>query len=219
MTTKITTTPSPLEVVDKINAVIDDATNLSTTVVNKLDKTGKAADAVKADTATTISTTLPIDKGGTNATTAENARTNLGLATAFTAASISGKVITLTKANGTTTTLTTQDTVNTGATTKKLDTTITVTMGSTKTVTVSSLTVAKPIFITYDVTTNTATKLIYVTNVATSPGTTREIASSSTGWISEWTSHVFVATATTSVLTFENNSSRGDASVKVSVYQ
>ena len=110
MTTKITTTPSPLEVVDKINAVIDDTTNLSTTVGNKLDKTGKAADAVKADTATTISTTLPLDKGGTNATTAANARTNLGLATAFTAASISGKVITLTKADGTTTTLTTQDT-------------------------------------------------------------------------------------------------------------
>lgn len=39
MTTKITTTPSPLEVVDKINAVIDDTTNLSTTVGNKLDKT------------------------------------------------------------------------------------------------------------------------------------------------------------------------------------
>ena len=153
MTTKITTTPSPLEVVDKINAVIDDATNLSTTVGNKLDKTGtaasattlsgltatvtelnyvdgvtsniqtqlngklstsgKAASATKADTATTagnVTGTVAVANGGTGATTATKARTNLGLSTAFTAASISGKVITLTKADGTTTTLTTQDT-------------------------------------------------------------------------------------------------------------
>lgn len=39
MTTKITTTPTPLAVVDKINSIIDDTTNLSTTVGNKLDKT------------------------------------------------------------------------------------------------------------------------------------------------------------------------------------
>ena len=39
MTTKITTTPTPLEVVDTINSIIDDTTNLSTTVGDKLDKT------------------------------------------------------------------------------------------------------------------------------------------------------------------------------------
>lgn len=70
MTTKITTTPTPLAVVDTINSIIDD----------KLDKTGKAASASTADTATTLSSTLAIEKGGTGATTAANARTNLGLA-------------------------------------------------------------------------------------------------------------------------------------------
>lgn len=53
---------------------------------------------------------VPVANGGTGATTAATARTNLGLSTALTAASISGKVITLTKADGTTQTLTTQDT-------------------------------------------------------------------------------------------------------------
>ena len=51
----------------------------------------------------------PIANGGTGATTAANARTNLGLSTAITAASISGRNITLTFADGTTKTLTTQD--------------------------------------------------------------------------------------------------------------
>ena len=55
---------------------------------------------------------VPVANGGTGATTAANARTNLGLSTAVTSASISGKTITLTKADGSTTTLTTQDTVS-----------------------------------------------------------------------------------------------------------
>ncbi len=54
--------------------------------------------------------TVAIANGGTGATAAADARTNLGLSTAVTAASISGKVITLTFADGTTKTLTTQDT-------------------------------------------------------------------------------------------------------------
>lgn len=55
-------------------------------------------------------TTITVAQGGTGATTAANARTNLGLSTAITGASISGRTITLTKADGTTQTLTTQDT-------------------------------------------------------------------------------------------------------------
>lgn len=53
---------------------------------------------------------VPIANGGTGATTAADARTNLGLSTAVTGATISGKTITLTFADGTTKTLTTQDT-------------------------------------------------------------------------------------------------------------
>lgn len=82
---------------------------------------GAATSAVKLATARTINgisfdgtknitIVNSVAQGGTGASTAENARTNLGLSTAVTAASISGKTITLTLANGTTQTLTTQDT-------------------------------------------------------------------------------------------------------------
>lgn len=54
---------------------------------------------------------LPIAGGGTGASDARGARSNLGLGTAITSASISGTEITLTKADGTIQTLTTQDTV------------------------------------------------------------------------------------------------------------
>lgn len=143
MTTKITTTPSPLEVVDKINSIIDDkldktgtatyattlsgltatvtelnyvdgvTSNIQAQLNEKLGTSGKAASATKADTATTagnVTGIVEVTHGGTNATTATNARKNLGLSTAFTAASISGKVITLTDADGATTKLTIQDT-------------------------------------------------------------------------------------------------------------
>lgn len=175
MTTKITTTPTPLAVVDKINSIIDDkldktgtaasattlsgltatvtelnyvdgvTSNIQTQLNGKLSTSGKAASAATADSAATLSSTLPINKGGTNATTAANARTNLGLSTAFIAASISGKVITLTEANGTTTTLTTQDTVNsfTGAVSQKSSKT-----PSTRTTwSITGLTAYKPLFI------------------------------------------------------------------------
>lgn len=153
MTTKITTTPTPLAVVDKINEIIDDkldktgtaasattltgltatvaelnkmdgvtattaelnyvdgvTSNIQTQLNGKLSTSGKAASATKADTATTLSSTLPINKGGTNATTAANARTNLGLNDAIVGLSVNGKVITYTQADGGTGTITTQDT-------------------------------------------------------------------------------------------------------------
>ena len=92
MTTKITTTPTPLAVVDKINSIIDDATSLSTTVGNKLDKTGTAAKATA-------------DANGKNI-----ANTYATKAQAVTSLSASGKTVTYTKADGSTGTFTTQDT-------------------------------------------------------------------------------------------------------------
>lgn len=142
MTTKITTTPTPLAVVDTINSIIDDkldktgtaasattltgltatvtelnyvdgvTSNIQTQLNGKLSTSGKAASATTADSAGNVTGTVAIANGGTGATTAATARTNLGLSTAFTAASISGRTITLTKADGTTQNLTTQDTTS-----------------------------------------------------------------------------------------------------------
>lgn len=96
---KITSAPTPNEMISTINAIIDD----------KLGKDEKASSASSADSAATLSSTLPINKGGTNATTAANARTNLGLNDAIVGLSISGKTITYTQADGGTGTITTQD--------------------------------------------------------------------------------------------------------------
>ena len=82
MTTKITTTPTPLAVVDKINSIIDD----------KLDKTGTAAKATA-------------DASGNNITT-----TYATKAQAVTSLRASGKTVTYTKADGSSGTFTTQDT-------------------------------------------------------------------------------------------------------------
>lgn len=94
MTTKITTTPTPLAVVDTINSIIDDTTNLSTTVENKLDKTGTAAKATA-------------DASGNNITD-----TYVTKSQAVTSLSASGKTVTYTKADGSTGTFTTQDTTS-----------------------------------------------------------------------------------------------------------
>lgn len=57
-----------------------------------------------------IEDVMSIEQGGTGSETASGARTNLGLETAITDASISGNTITLTSADGSTKTLITQDT-------------------------------------------------------------------------------------------------------------
>ena len=82
---KFTTTPSPIEVVEKVNAVIDD-------VAGKLSTSGTAAKATA-------------DASGNNI-----ANTYATKATAITGLSVSGTTITYTKGNGTTGTITTQDT-------------------------------------------------------------------------------------------------------------
>ena len=82
---KFTTTPSPIEVVEKVNAVIDD-------VAGKLSTSGTAAKATADASGNTITSTYE---------TKANAITGL---------SVSGKTITYTKGNGTTGTITTQDT-------------------------------------------------------------------------------------------------------------
>ena len=82
---KFTTTPSPIEVVEKVNAVIDD-------VAGKLSTSGTAAKATADASGNTITSTYE---------TKANAITGL---------SVSGKTITYTKGNGSTGTITTQDT-------------------------------------------------------------------------------------------------------------
>ena len=56
-----------------------------------------------------IENIMSVEQGGTGSETASGARSNLGLATAVTGASINGKNITLNMADGTNKTLTTQD--------------------------------------------------------------------------------------------------------------
>lgn len=68
-----------------------------------------AANVLQASPRPGVTGTLPVASGGTGASNASGARTNLGLETAIIGASISGTNITLTKADGTTQTLTTKD--------------------------------------------------------------------------------------------------------------
>lgn len=82
---KFTTTPSPIEVVEKVNAVIDD-------VAGKLSTSGTAAKATA-------------DASGNNI-----ANTYATKAQAVTNLTASGKTVTFTKADGSTGTFTTQDT-------------------------------------------------------------------------------------------------------------
>lgn len=75
------------------------------------DESGNTIIQMPITRAGNIEDVMSIQQGGTGADNVAGARTNLGLSTAVTGASISGKVITLTFADGTTKTLTTQDTV------------------------------------------------------------------------------------------------------------
>lgn len=94
-----------------LNNILDSITELETRVV-PIEKGGTGATTV-AEARKNLgleSTTevIPISQGGTGADNASGARTNLGLSTAVTGASIKGNVITLTFADGTTKSLTTQ---------------------------------------------------------------------------------------------------------------
>lgn len=74
------------------------------------DESGNTIIQMPITRAENIENIMSIEQGGTGSKTAKGARSNLGLSTAVTGASISGKTITLTKADGTTETLITQDT-------------------------------------------------------------------------------------------------------------
>lgn len=80
-------------------------------VLTTKDKNGNTVIQMPITRAENIENVMSIEQGGTGSETAQGARTNLGLASAVTGASIDGKVITLTFVDGTTKTLTTQDTV------------------------------------------------------------------------------------------------------------
>lgn len=80
-------------------------------VLTTKDKNGNTVIQMPITRAENIENVMSIEQGGTGSETVQGARTNLGLASAVTGASISGKVITLKFADGTTKTLTTQDTV------------------------------------------------------------------------------------------------------------
>ena len=104
---KITTTPAPLTVIDKINEIID----------NYLPLDGKAADALKADIAASCSGNAATATSATSATKATQdgsgntiTSTYATKAQAVTSLSASGKTVTYTKADGSTGTFTTQDT-------------------------------------------------------------------------------------------------------------
>ena len=80
-------------------------------VLTTKDRNGNTVIQMPITRAENIENVMSIEQGGTGSETAQGARTNLGLASAVTGASINGKVITLTFVDGTTKTLTTQDTV------------------------------------------------------------------------------------------------------------
>lgn len=97
---KFTTSPTFQTLLNMINGLVDDIA-------------GKAASSHNHSADNITSGTLPIARGGTGATDATNALTNLGIIGAITGLSVSGKTITYTKKDGTTGTITTQDTVYT----------------------------------------------------------------------------------------------------------
>ena len=118
---KFTTTPSPIEVVEKVNAVIDD-------VAGKLSTSGTAAKATADASGNTITSTYAtkteltnglngkLSTSGTAAkATADASGNNIAntyatKAQAVTNLTASGKTVTFTKADGSTGTFTTQDT-------------------------------------------------------------------------------------------------------------
>ena len=95
----------------------DDMDIIDTTLADKLDKTGDASEA-KVATATTSSASYPIPAAGDTlkAILGKIRKFMTDIKAAFVDASVSGTTITLTKADGTTKQITTQDTWNANTT-------------------------------------------------------------------------------------------------------